>query len=64
MSDCTPTFGFWAVVVLSALIFIGLAAWVWVQTTRRLKQQQDEQRRIDEVQKLIPEPEGPRYQGL
>jgi len=59
-----PTFGFWAVVILSAAIFVGLAIWIWVQTTRRLKKQQDEQRRIDEVQALIPEPEGPKYQGL
>jgi hypothetical protein len=58
---CHPTAGMYILIVVSALLVIGLVAWLWLRSSRPA---QTSNGSALETASLIPEPEGPKYTGL
>eukprot|EP01122_Echinamoeba_exundans_P015780 TRINITY_DN7677_c0_g1_i1.p1 TRINITY_DN7677_c0_g1~~TRINITY_DN7677_c0_g1_i1.p1 ORF type:complete len:358 (-),score=20.83 TRINITY_DN7677_c0_g1_i1:61-1134(-) len=57
---CYPTAGMYILIVVSALLVIGLVAWLWLRSSRPAQTNTGSL----ETASLIPEPEGPKYTGL
>jgi len=62
-ASCSPSPAFFVVVVVSGLVVVVFAIWLWLKLSKRALERA-ERDRASEITGMIPKPTGPTYSGL